>query len=128
MYVFSYVCYVPINGALPKAQITKYIYMKQCTHIMYLGLPKAYMQNIYSCYCVFITGFYQKAQILLVLQLYELFSTTYLAYQSAHFVYSFHQVQFSFERISSIQQLFQKISRKQDELYLILDFTFKFEC
>ena len=80
------------------------------------------MTNNSNSYKRGVTGFYRKAQILLVLQLYELFSTTYLAYQSAHFVYSFHQVQFSFERISSIQQLFQKISRKQDELYFNFEF------
>ena len=45
-----------------------------------------------------------KAQILLVLQSQEWLSTLYVTHQSTYFIYSFHQVEFKFERISRIHQ------------------------
>ena len=55
-----------------------------------------------------------KAQILLVLHSHDLLSRLHVTHQSTYFIYSFHQVEFKFERISRIQQLLQKLSTEQD--------------
>ena len=55
-----------------------------------------------------------KAQILLVLWSHELLSTLHVTHQFTYLIYLFHQVESKFERISRIQQIYQKLSRKQD--------------
>ena len=55
-----------------------------------------------------------KAQILWVLSSHELLSTLHVTHQSTYFIYSFHQVEFKFERILTIHQL--KLSTIQDSI------------
>ena len=60
-----------------------------------------------------------KALILLVLQSHELLFTLHITHQSTSFIYLFYQDESKFERISSIQQVFQKLSRKQLSPFLL---------
>ena len=45
---------------------------------------------------------------------HQFLSTVHDTHQFTYFIYLFYQDESRFERISRIQQLFQKLSRKQD--------------
>ena len=63
-----------------------------------------------------LTGFYLKLNSFWSCShMNELLSTLHVTHQSTYFIYLFHRVDFKFERISRIQQIHQKLSRKQDE-------------